>query len=1014
MLTGLLFLSFLACAQDGKQYYFTHYSTSSGLISSEINTTIQDSRGFIWVGTNDGLQRYDGTRFRTFRRDHNLPASLPSNLIWQLLIDKKENLWVLTAEGQIGIFDTRNFTFHPVTVTAKNESGLRPSIKRLITDEYGNLFLLLMGNELLTWNEKQNEFSYRYNFFRLPPDAKPSGFAQQPGTRKYWISLQGAGFAIYNGANGHLSYAEHNADNEPAIEMLDRIPTPYRPYFDSKGRVWFQSWGPGYPEVYCYNLQEPGVAPSHYELISTLKTYYEIQDFFEKKDGSIWIGGLGVLAQYLEKEKKFELVSNTYTNERSIVFERINAIIEDRENNLWVATNNNGLFRFNPDEQFFRNMAHQNRVSGNRGKGSIMSLVCTRWGTLLAGSWGDGLFQYDKDGNLMPTNIRGIDNKLGPSVWCMIQSRDSNTIWASAQPGIYAINQATRSATFYNPPQLQNKTVRQIAEDRQGNLWLGLQGNGVFKWDASRGRKKFEDGISRFDKIPAIQINKITVDHLGWVWIATAAGGVYAVNPVADEILLHFDPSAAGALHLPEAATSAVMEYDDSTMVITTSVQIILYNRYLKRSLYIGTPETLSGLIASVQRDRSGHLWVSTTTGIYRVNPRSRVFIRFNRDDGIDNDHFTLSASLALPDGRLAFGSTDQFVIFDPAAIKTGKTPPQVSITGFVVMNKALQVDSLLRLRQVRLKHNNNSVVIEFSSLTYSSPNLIKYKLEGLDKQWRVADRSNQAVYSYLPSGKYTFRMLALDEMGDAGKIMTTLSIRVEPPFWKSWWFLTLLALAAGLFFFWLDRERMKRKEAIQRMRSDIAGNLHEQVNTALNNINILSEMARIKAGKDPEKSKEYIEQIHTKSHNMIIAMDDMLWSINPENDNMVKTTDRMREYIDALRNRYGVNIEMAVDKKVEALELNMRLRHEAFLLFKEGLKNLVTVGARNCHVYISLEKGNLVFTTQFETESCDMQQLNNLLHRQDLEKRLEAMQASIMIDVRKTNSVITLEVPTV
>jgi signal transduction histidine kinase len=135
--------------------------------------------------------------------------------------------------------------------------------------------------------------------------------------------------------------------------------------------------------------------------------------------------------------------------------------------------------------------------------------------------------------------------------------------------------------------------------------------------------------------------------------------------------------------------------------------------------------------------------------------------------------------------------------------------------------------------------------------------------------------------------------------MGIDGKITennTRLIIKINPPFWKSWWFYGALILLAGGLLFWFDRERMKRKEAMQQMRTDIAGNLHEQVNTALNNINVLSEMARMKADSEPEKSKEFIEQIHSKSHNMIIAMDDMLWSISPENDSMQKTVDRMQD----------------------------------------------------------------------------------------------------------------------
>jgi glucose-6-phosphate-specific signal transduction histidine kinase len=254
--------------------------------------------------------------------------------------------------------------------------------------------------------------------------------------------------------------------------------------------------------------------------------------------------------------------------------------------------------------------------------------------------------------------------------------------------------------------------------------------------------------------------------------------------------------------------------------------------------------------------------------------------------------------------------------------------------------------------------------------------------------------------------------MKTVDAEGSIDDVVSRMEIRIIPPFWKSWWFFSLLIILAGLLFYWFDRERMQRKEAIQKMRSNIADNLHSEVNTALNNINILSEMARLKADKDTEKSKEYIEQIHTKSHNMIIAMDDMLWSLDPGNDSMEKTTDRMREYIEALKNRYGVNIDIAVDKRVETLPLNMKLRHDAFLVFKEGIKNLVTLGAANCHVYIRSDKNDLLFTTLFDSEHCDLQQLNNLLHRQDLEKRLNMMKALIEVDLHKNHSAISLRVP--
>ena len=195
-------------------------------------------------------------------------------------------------------------------------------------------------------------------------------------------------------------------------------------------------------------------------------------------------------------------------------------------------------------------------------------------------------------------------------------------------------------------------------------------------------------------------------------------------------------------------------------------------------------------------------------------------------------------------------------------------------------------------------------------------------------------------------------------------------------------------------------------------MRSEIAGNLHEEINTALNNINILSEMAKLKAEKDPQRSKEYFEQIHSKSHNMIIAMDDMLWSINPENDSMQKTAERMKEYVDALKNRHQVNIDILVDKDVQALELNMKLRHDAFLLFKDGIKAVVNAGAKNCRVHLGYDSGSLLYTMQFENKGCDMQQLNNLFNSNDMEKRLAGINARMKVQVHKSNSTVELEMP--
>lgn len=1008
-----MLMASVAVAQQDLEYTFTHYTTTNGLLSNQVSSVVQDDEGYIWIGTTDGLQRFDGTRYKTFRHNSMDAASLPYNPVTQLKIDANKNLWILFGNGKIGIFDTHTFTFHEAAVKPKSALSVNTPVKEIRTDEYGNVFYLFAGHEVLTWSAKTNDFSFENNFFRQKQEWGFADFVQQPGTKKYWISIQSGGLAIYNRSTGALSYFGNNEEHEPAIERYKELTGSFHFYFDRKDCFWFIHWNPGIPMIYRFHLKTPDCRADSFEVYSYLKSYHEIYGVFEQLDGTIWVKGTPVFAKFLENEKKFQMVYNGYHNEQGISYNAVNVLLEDRERNIWVATNTNGLYRFNPATEFFTNVKHINRINLKTGDGSPMSFITTKWGTVLAGTWGDGMYAYNsKDFSPAPFNIKDMGAKINPFAWCMIASRDSNSIWIAAQPGIYLIDQAKKRMQFYNPPILEGRTIRQIAEDKNGNLWLGMQSKGVYKWTRAKGLKKFEDGITKFSAIPDGLVGKITVDSKGYVWVASNTNGVYVIDPNTDEVVMRFSDKAEREKKLPEEGVSCIKEYDDSTMIITTSTYIIRYNRLRNTSSLIGRPEFISGYIASVEKDASGYLWVTTTNGLYRINIQKGIFINFNRADGVENECFIQAASYVMPDGRMVFGSTTHFIVFDPARIKISPVASDVRVTDFKVANKSLRLDSLLALNEIELDYDKNSLVIEFSSLLYHNIAQIKYKLYGLDKNWIVADKNNQAIYNYLPPGTYTFLMKSINEDGKESIKTTQLIIKVAAPFWKTWWFYSLLVLIAAGLLFWLDKQRMKRKKAVEKMRSDIADNLHRDVNTALNNINILSEMAKLKADKDIEKSKEFIQQIHGKSQQMIIALDDMLWSINPDNDSMPKTIERFKEHIDGLRNRYNAEINLLVDEKVAGLNLDMKMRQNIFWLIKSGSTNIIRTGAANCNIHISFRKPNLIYTLEFDSSNTDMLQLNNLLQRQELANKLEELNAALDIQLHKTRSVIELSVP--
>jgi ligand-binding sensor domain-containing protein len=1005
----LLFYSSLH-GQQPRHYAFTHYGSSSGLASNEVYSVTQDEQGYMWVGTSNGLQRYDGARFKTFRHQKDNPTTIPSNVVFQVLRDKKNNLWLLTASDEIGIFDKKTFTYHKVPLKPTDGSWVKKP-KGFVLDEYGNIMVLIAHFELLTYNEKKNEFSPAYNFIKTPPGWDLTGMSQQPGTKKYWIAAM-QGMAVFDRETNQLSYSGHNAANEPIINDLGHLKNISGFAMDKNNRIWVHAWE-GMPLLYAYNLKTNEKVLDRYSFRPVLNVYHETGTMLTQRDGTIWITGLGLFARYLEKEKQFELVHNGIENEQSIAYTRVQDLCEDTEGNLWVPTNDNGLYRFTPSAQFFTNIRPVNRTNNKPVTGSIMSFIRTKQNTLLAGAWGDGLYHFDTAFNMIPLNIRGFSEKGTPWIWDMCASADGKTIWLGAQPGIYRVDQDTRESVFYNPAILKDKTVRQIAEDRQGNLWIGTQSIGLFKWTKEKGKNKFEDGLSVFDAIPSSQILNIRSDKNGDIWVSTSGFGLYVIDPANNTVRMHFGTNENADRKLLSDSPVAIAEYDDSTLIIAANGLNFYHTKKQKIVRVISLPESIPGNMAAMEKDSQGYLWVSMTSGIFRVNPKNEIFIHFDRVDGIANDHFIEAASYTLPDGRIIFVADNQFVIFDPLKVKINDPSPDITITGFRLMNNALRVDSLLANKNIQLTHENNSVIVEFSGLRFNGTYIIRYMLQGVDKNWQTADNTYQAVYTYLPPGTYTFLAKTEDAEGNPSKNIEKFTIVIHPPFWKTWWFFCLLTLLIAAVFYWLDSQRINKLVALQNVRTEIAGNLHEEVNTTLNNINLLSEMARIKADKDVDRSKEYIDQISIKSHNMITAMDDILWSIDPHNDTMEKSLLRMMEFADSLKNKYGGTIEIALDKRVRSLKPDMKTRHEVFFLFKEALKTIVEYsGGKETIIHIDLFKNKLSLKLHDSTATLDNHEAEMDMSIKEMNSRANMIGAELDIQYDKKGIAVLLLVP--
>jgi ligand-binding sensor domain-containing protein/two-component sensor histidine kinase len=1007
----LLLLALPAIGQQSRQYSFMHFTVSSGLASNEAISSLQDEQGFLWIATNKGLQRFDGQRYMTFGFQRNNPYAIPHNYIIQILFDQKKRLWVLTGDGKVGIFDTKRFLYSEVPVRVKNPKVLTYE-RELIQDEAGNIMLVYHQHEFLTWSEQQNEFSAEYNFVQLPADWQTTDCLQQPGTRKYWIAGN-KGLAVFDRATNQLSYKGHNVAGEAIIERFGDIPGPTRIFVDKQERLWFDAWV-DLPLLFCFDLKKKEVVLDRYSFLPLVNDYHELRGILQQRDGTIWIKGLNVFARYIEKEKKFQQVSNGYQNEQSIDYIRVNDFFEDRDGNVWVSTNNNGLYSFNPAEQFFTNIRQINRVTNLPGKGSMMSFILTPERTLLAGAWNDGLYRYDSNYRMLPLNIRGFNEKIPTSIWSMCYSPDSTTIWMGAQPGIYAYHLRSNAVQRYNPPMLKEKTIRQLVADKFGNLWIGTQSLGLFKWTATAGKSNFDQGVTKYKEIPDCQVRKILVTSNGYVWIATSDYGLYGIDPVTDKIVVHLDTNGPPEKRIAGNVINAIAQYDDSTLLVAGK-NIHFFN--LKRekiSRTIKLPESQAANIEAIETDKSGYVWISLSNGIYRLNPRNQIFIHFDRIDGIMNDHFVTAASYTLPSGRIIFGADNQLVLFDPLKVKLNDPAPDVVISSFKLKNKPLLVDSLLKLSYIALGPEDNSLAIEFAGLGYGRAYIIKYQLQGIDKDWIPADNTNQAVYSYLPPGNYTLLLKSENAEGQPSKNITKLVIKIKPPFWRTWWFLGLAIFATVGLFYWIDKQRTQKIRATESIRTRIATSLTEDMSNSLSSINISSELAKNKIDTDAYRTKEYINQISDASNRMVQAMYDMVWSINPGNDNLPDCIARMKEFAAEVENSYDITIVFDVDKAVLKLRLTMEHRYELLSIFKEAVTNAARhANARNIRVNLRLRNSKLIMMVEDDGKGFDLE--TGVLGRgiSDMRRRATAMDASFYVESNvNTGSIVKVEIP--
>jgi len=808
----LFLLSPLNDFSQAPKLKFRQISVDQGLSSSFVTCTYQDSRGFMWFGTQNGLNRYDGDSITVYHKKENDPASLSDNLVRCIYEDSQHNLWIGTQDG-LDRFDAgkNNFVLYR-NVPGNNKSIGGNTITDIYEDKKDNLWICTLDGGLNLFDRKTNTFShFRHKGagqFSISDDIV--NYIFEDTDNNLWVATQ-SGLDLFN----------------PQTKSFTLIPSPFGPpgndikfiQQDFRGNLWL---GTSYSGVivfnpkkhtfklYKHNDRDPGS-------LSADILGFPSGGLLVDREGRVWIGTVDEgLDLYDPASDTFFHYRHESDDPESLAQKTACGLFEDKEGNLWVGTRHGGVSLYTPGADRFELYRHQkfvNSLSYNEVKGFCEDKAGNIW----IGTDGGGLNLFNRKTHTFscykndPFNPFSISNN---AVTDIMQDRAGN-LWVSTWGGLNLFDPRKGTFTRFKTKDSDSTTVSsdwivKTLQDSQGNIWVATwSGLNLFDPQTRKFKrvKKDPDGVT---SVSGSNFWAMSEDKSGNVWIAALDGAVNCYNLHSKRFTQYFNyySQDVGAIFT-----------DHRGRVWLGKIGLYLFDPEKRKfSLYTTKSGLSKELIKCIEEDGQGNLWISGTNGLIRFNPDTYSFRRFKVNDGIQGNEFEYNAVLKTKDGEMFFGGSNGFNTFYPAKIKINPFVPPVYITNIQVFNKDISLT-----HEITLNHDQSSISFRFSALNYVQPenNRYAYKLEGFDKEWINAGTTKKASYTNLDHGTYTFRVRASNNDGLWNNQGASIKITILPPFWATWWFRCIAVFSIITSFYigylYMLRRIKRRNEALEK-----------------------------------------------------------------------------------------------------------------------------------------------------------------------------------------------------
>ena len=809
-----------------KKLKFEHITTDDGLSLSTVTSILQDKKGFMWFGTNDGLNKYDGYGFTIYRHDQNNPDSIISNQIKSVFEDGEGNLWIATFGG-LARYDRDNDKFiNYIHDNGYNLEGI--DIWSVFRDSKGDLWLSTNDHGLIKYDITKNTATY-FTYDPQHSDIIKSNtfrYVFEDSKGNLWVTANKSGLLKYDYETQKLAKFSYEGETQSSIignSILSIIE-------DSAGYLWFACYGDGLSRIHVNEIDKHVFTNfKHDPKDKNSLANDNILTISEGKDGGLWISTENEGVDHLSKgDDTFVHYKNNQNNPLSINNNSIYSIFKDNAGDIWFGTFSGGINLLNYSKQGFisyHNIPYQpNSLSNN----SVWEFSEDNEGNVWIATDGGGLNRFNpetEDFEYFNTDNTNIKSNAVISVY--VDSDDQ--IWAGTWAGgVNLFDKRKKSFITYTHEnsELPNNNVFDIIEDRNGNMWFASQG-GLSRFN--KNKKSFKNYSGENSKLIDNFIEVLQLSKNGNLLLGTTKG-LIIFNPDTEEFInySHNDDDASSLSH---NFVTDIFEEDSNTIWVATENGL---NRLDKEKgtfkRYNKEYHLPNDLIFGIEEDSYGFLWISTNGGLSRLNIETGETKNYTKTDGLQSNNFIKKSRFKSKSGKIYFGGVNGFNEFSPANIIDNKSIPPVVITDFQIFNESIRpgIEKSPLKKQISetdeliLSYKDSVISFGFVALDYVSPgkNQYAYMLEGFDKGWNYIGTRRSATYTNLNPGHYIFRVKGTNNNKTWNEAGTSIKITITPPLWQTVWFksalvLSILIIIIGTFFLrtYAIRERNKQLE---------------------------------------------------------------------------------------------------------------------------------------------------------------------------------------------------------